>query len=456
MKEEKILKYTTRACFLLLIIFMFLISVKFVARNVLYEKMGIEGKFISWLLGGEVTADPNSNKVNIDWETPYPHSLEINSDNKINSIIRFDIENEFINNLKSKLEYYASNILFNQDHLDKMVSKYENLIGWKFVGTNNNAIVMKNGYLMYTTPLHKEEEIIEIADSISDFQDHLSKKKIPFLFVNFASKVCQYDNQLFPHSQTYVNENCNALLAKLSDRNVYTIDFREEIHNEKLDHYNIFYKEDSHWKIETGFWAAGILANYLNQDFDFQFNQDNFNKNNYRKFLDKKIHDANQSSNSAIFHTVRKEYDVLFPTFHTDFHLVIPTKKIDSTGIFEDVFINENLKDLSDKILDTNPAHNYYTWNILNDPLSLIHNRSSLVHNKGKKILILQGSFGSSLTPYLATDVEYIDIIYPPGFNGSIRTYVEQTSPDLVILMYSATYIAPIDWDTYNSAFDLR
>lgn len=60
------------------------------------------------------------------------------------------------------------------------------------------------------------------------------------------------------------------------------------------------------------------------------------------------------------------------------------------------------------------------------------------------------------MTGYLAFDVQYIDVIHPMAFNGSIRKYVEETRPDMVVMMYCGKNIVPIDWSTHLSQFDLR
>jgi hypothetical protein len=76
--------------------------------------------------------------------------------------------------------------------------------------------------------------------------------------------------------------------------------------------------------------------------------------------------------------------------------------------------------------------------------------------NADKKILLLQDSFSHYSTSFLACDMGAVDTIYLPAFSGSVRSYIEQTKPDAVVLMYAEGNIDPIDWSGHSSFFDLR
>lgn len=107
-------------------------------------------------------------------------------------------------------------------------------------------------------------------------------------------------------------------------------------------------------------------------------------------------------------------------------------------GTFEDVFINKERLETKN-YYNSDPYHAYY--NGLNCALAHINN-SRTTSNPNKKILIIQDSFGWCMTPFLSLDIAAIDTIYPEKFTGSIETYIEETKPDMVIMLYSPTSIA--------------
>ena len=50
--------------------------------------------------------------------------------------------------------------------------------------------------------------------------------------------------------------------------------------------------------------------------------------------------------------------------------------------------------------------------------------------------------------------MELIDVA---DFTGSIKSYIEESKPDTVLLLYNPTMIEPIDWSSYTSSkFDFR
>lgn len=89
-----------------------------------------------------------------------------------------------------------------------------------------------------------------------------------------------------------------------------------------------------------------------------------------------------------------------------------------------------------------------------NDPIGIFKNKSAK-DNEDKKILILQDSYSWYSTTYLACDVGEIHVIHPT-LNGSIRAYIKELQPDVVIIMYCAMNIKAIDLSTHTGAFDLR
>ena len=49
--------------------------------------------------------------------------------------------------------------------------------------------------------------------------------------------------------------------------------------------------------------------------------------------------------------------------------------------------------------------------------------------------------------------LDLLDLRY---FNGSVETYIAETQPDVVMVLYNPGNLKEIDWDTHLSTFDFR
>jgi hypothetical protein len=86
------------------------------------------------------------------------------------------------------------------------------------------------------------------------------------------------------------------------------------------------------------------------------------------------------------------------------------------------------------------------------NPLLVIHN--NFLHGN-KKILIIKDSFVNNLAPFLSLGIEHIDMLDLRHFTGSIKTYIKQTQPDMVIVMYNPSALA-MDDSAHKRMFDFR
>ena len=70
----------------------------------------------------------------------------------------------------------------------------------------------------------------------------------------------------------------------------------------------------------------------------------------------------------------------------------------------------------------------------------------------GKRVLILRISFGTSMVPYVSQLCEYVDLITPNLYSGSINEYIEEYRPDVVIVAYTVRTFQSMDDDGGDSS----
>lgn len=241
-------------------------------------------------------------------------------------------------------------------------------------------------------------------------------------------------------------------------RGVDTFDFREEMIEDGLDWYDSYYQTDHHWKTETGLWAAGKLAEKLNEEAGLHFDAAVFEKEKYKFDTFENCFLGGQGCSVTLANARPEDYTRIVPVFETQFSLQIPTRSVELEGSYEDVLFDEKQLEQILSYSSEDYMHQpdaYHCARARNDALVHIRNLNSQ-GNADKKILFLQDSFSWYSTSFLACDIGAVDVIHLPEFTGSVRSYIEKTRPDAVVLMYCERNVKPIDWETHESTFDLR
>ena len=466
MIRKNALNWAVIICWTIVFFFFLTIVTRFLTRQVLVERLGWDNAFTHAVFLGHEESTAVRPPAKIDWSEQYPFQGGEGVAKSRDSIAGGD-HIRYLNNaaviVKSKVRSYTTDMLLGQIALTEVARTYNRIIGFPLIQADS-VIILNNGYLTYKEELIDDGHIDEIADSVKNFSDFLSGMDIGFVYVNAGSKVCPYDKQLPTGAIEHSNENGDELLQALTSRNVPVIDLREEMMKAGLDWYDSYYKTDHHFTSLTGLWAAGVLARYLNDECSFAFDDEVFDPAQYQidHFENNML--GSQGRTVTLANCELDDYDRVLPKFDTFFYLKIPTRDIAEEGSYSEVLFDteffDQIADYSESDFLTKPG-GFGAIKLGNYDLAIIENLASN-HNANKKILMLEDSFGLYLTSFLAADVAEIDTIYlgdpgeGQGFNGSVRAYIEQTQPDVVVRLYGEMNIRPIDWATHDSLFDLR
>lgn len=394
-------------------------------------------------------------KTDIDWEIQYPFADEKRvSDHLPEFVISRYLKT--INNVTGKTDNVLSQYIPFKYHAVRALKKIELAIGYDLQVSRNteDIIYLKNGSLTYVQPKTKYVYLEEIAGLVQEFAESLKTSGISFFYVNVGSKVCPFDKQMYPENVEYSNENADAFLRMLEKRGVDCLDFRKEMISHGMNWYDAYYITDHHWKTETGLWAAGVIAEKLNNEYGYSFDkrffeQDSYCITNYDNFW------AGSLGRKDAFATIHLEpYSLILPAYETNYTLKIPTRGIALTGSYTSTLFD--LQQFEQTASYTKSQHlsqsdAYHAIRMENHPLIHLSN-NLMTNNNGKKILFLQDSYGWYCASYLASDVSGIDTIFAPSFNGSIRRYIEDTKPDTVIMLYDARKLD----EKWRACFEVR
>lgn len=476
MKNKTVLDISVRICFFVLVFFMLVIVIRFFTRQVCVEIMGWDNAFTKTVFLGDegivnkpkpVEKEGEETTVEVDWDKLYPFQGDNTQDEVINAssiLSPFVKYKSLVSIIEHKIETYTGDLLFGHMLLTKAGKLYNSFIGCAEMPMNNSSdtcIFLNNGYMTYTVELMKDEEIKELADSVSDFSDWLTNQGIGFVYANAGSKIFESDKQLPAGETDYINENADELISMLNDKGVDVLDYRPLQKEKYVDWYSSYYMTDHHWKNTTALWAAGVLANHLNNNYGFGFDESYFSEDMYSIETTDNYFLGGQGRSLTSAVCGLEPFSKIKPIYETDLSIKIPTRGIDLNGSYEETLFREKFYDSIAEYkgtdFDTKPdAYTSVMWR--NDALGNVENYLT-TDNEGKKILMIQDSFGYFLSTYLALDIPRIDLINLNRFTGSIKSYIEETKPDVVVVLYCEKSITAIDDESYighKHFFDYR
>lgn len=412
--------------------------------------------------------DETSETITVDWANLYPFQDENNAYVE-QELTQVETERQesgvlssyksIIDNLKYLIDYYTNHMIMGRSKMVLISSELRCFLGILSIHEDQEIIKMENGYLTFSEEKRTTQEIKEIADSLKEFNDFCIDNGTNFIYINAGSKVNPIDKQLNFNNvkREFTNENGSALLNALQEQNIDTVDLREEAISAQLDWYGTYYMSDHHWKNTTALWAAGVTAKKLNDVYGFNYDMSYFSFDSYDISHYEDVFLGSQGRILRDFSYI-EDFDMVIPKYNTNYTIHVPIKELEITGEYSQSLID---KELFGEILNyskndyLDKPDPYHVSRIRNDANTIVYNNLK-TNNSGKKILIMQDSFGFFYAGYLASDVDEVDIIFPSSFTGSIRAYIKEMKPNVVILMYYEGNIKPIDWTTHMSQFDMR
>ncbi len=326
---------------------------------------------------------------------------------------------DFTQVIPTKVERYLDTSCKLHDSITDLLGAVDNLLQKEVVLNvkGKNCIVkLSNGYLTGAFPYSPSQKI---QNNIIDFSKWLDEKNISFLTLITPDKsddsVSDFP-EVVPHGYSQMHDE---YIEFLKENKLKYMDSKEVLLLENSDLYSWFYKYDHHWNVHATFLIAEKVAKLLNNEFKITADTSVINKANFKLTVYPDCFRGGYGK--ALGSSMKEDMEVYYPTQKTCFHVEIPSRGIDRTGSFENTLINQE---------SITPILKYTLFLFDDNPLVRIENKTC---NNRTRVLVIKKSFANSLCPYLASTVQYLDIIDPRSFDGSIRSFIEQTNPDIVI-----------------------
>lgn len=340
--------------------------------------------------------------------------------NLINFYVNDEVDyNEWTADLGSKFETDIATTFFEKFQFVNLNGAVRNLLGQQEM---NGVVKLDNGYLLTTLPYSSDDYLQKCADHVVTFNTYLRERGTALVYASPPYTSGKYDPELPEGVEDYGNSNIDRFISMLNNASVDTIDFREKMYEDGIDHYDMMYKTDHHWNTEAGFYAYGIFEDYIVEKTGCSVDERISDIDNYTVTTYKNWHLGSRGQRTGRYYAGIDDFDLIIPNFDTAI-------QSDSgvVGCMQDVVIN--MEPLQNKEYTSRYT---YDW-VLGDSLGHYVN---LDCENEIKILIVTDSFGKAVTPFLMMGFSEIDFVYNEDVSGITPEFIESFDPDIVILMY--------------------
>ena len=327
--------------------------------------------------------------------------------------------------------------------------RYDRLIGWDFVPMiPGNVYMLPDGWMFYPTlPFDMGEYVGEMVS----FADFCKEQGAYFLFVPNPPPLSEEtDGDLIGRVDFSLQKNI-AMVQGLSSSGINVLNLCPLMRQDFPDtpYHQLFFRTDHHWLPTTGLWAAGRIAQRLQEDCGICLPEELMRRENYRKETYPAYFLGSQGKKRTLVYTEPDDFFLLYPKFPTQLHYEIPGLGIDTRGDFSVIY---DMHELERK--DFYGSNPYAAYNYADCSLIRVENFAPEAANL--KILVIKDSFANSVAPFLALTVKRTDIIDLRHFTGSIRSYVKETRPDIVLVIHTTAVDYPIERDSHKDDYDFR
>ncbi len=276
----------------------------------------------------------------------------------------------------------------------------------------------------------QDEDIIRRAKKVVEFNKTLQKKNIPLLYVQVPHKLSANADKLPPSLKDYTDYNADLLKGILVEAGVDFLDLRTKLTTSKsMD--ELFMKTDHHWKIETSFEAASDIEKYLNNNYGFNIDKKFYDPKNYNKKILKNSFLGSLGRRVGQSYAGVNDFTLITPNFETDFTVsqINKNNTIVTSGKFEKAVLRM-------KYLKGPVRTNRYAVYPGEHREFLLKNN---LIEKGK-VLIIKSSSGNPVSCFMSLGLNEVRTVDPRRFkNESILKLIDDTKPDIVILLHNAS-----------------
>ncbi len=389
--------------------------------------------FISWSL----LKPKNTTLIN----QYFPSSLQIRP-----SLAHAGQEIEYTK-IRDVLEYRATNGIPALDKFVKSASvtnsalltvnaQFQRLLGKHTVrqkltstlfSTGNHTTNIDHNILNYKN-YYAKTNADPYIDYLKYFTKEMHKNSIEVLYLRRPEKI-EHINYSQRTQSLIKKPTLSGLVYEGINGHMDRIDLMDLWDNKWGEPYELFFKTDHHWQQLGAFRLFQSISKILENKYNIEINKEYLKLDNYDQIV---LPRAFLGSTGRFVGYAGGELDdflLLSPLFPTYLDVKRSSAETSGVGVFDQVFYDTTYLP---------PAHYYFkgniygTFNYQEHALIQINNK---MNNNGKKIVMLNDSFSSSIAPFFSLFVDELHMIDTRLYNGNVIDYIARVQPDLVIIM---------------------
>lgn len=434
----------------LLVFVMLTVFVRLWTSKVLVKRAHMDNVITQTILYGNVDLqkiDTKAPQDKISWEKIYPFA-DIDGRKKVTSLPTKKIENKAVS-VEKKIDEWTGKHLLGYYKLAEVGRWYEAEIGWNLISPTQEIVPLGDGFWSFA---HPRVNVQEKSASIAALSQATQEMGAKFIYIQAPFKVDKYGDLAVNGRVDFTNQNCDDLLTQLDAYGITTVDLREDLHHwaqtENSNFHDFFYHTDHHWKPETALKAAKVVGNKL-KDYGIPFDDSHYDIQEFDIDVLPEYFLGSQGKRATLAKTKADDFSILHPKFITNIHLNIPEKNIEETGNFELVYDKHCVERRDYYNLNPYAMYGYGDAQVMD-----IENL--LLPPTDKRVLIIKDSFCDTMAPFLALGIRNLMTIDVRHFTGSVKAYIAEHKPDIVIVMYTEVETKPINWSTHTDQYDFR
>ncbi len=265
--------------------------------------------------------------------------------------------------------------------------------------------------------------------------DFLKANGINFMYVNQPTKYI--DDSEFEREfgvKTFCNRNADRFVKGLRDAGVPVLDLRESLVSQGMNVKDMFYRTDHHWTVPTGLWAAGEIANALNENFGYDIDPEYYNPDNFVKEEYPEVWLGEQGKKVSLSYVGLDDYICMYPEYETSYTF---------PGDWDDYFEGDFSYFVQRSIMNTEvDVYEAYSWHYG-------YARCDVTNNlvESGNVLLICDSYEQTVEPFLSLGLNKTAsvIMRDMGEDFDIRQYILDGGYDTVVITYAQTWFGAHD-----------
>ena len=332
--------------------------------------------------------------------------------------------NEWSADLGSKFETDVATAFLSKVQFVNFNGAVRRLLGQREM---NGVVKLNNGYLLTTFDRSSDEFLNACADNVSALNAYLAKRGTALVYASTPYTSGKYDPELPAGIEDYGNDNIDRFVAMLEQKGVDTIDFRETMREDGINHYDMMYKTDHHRNTKAGFYAYGKLEDYIVEKTGCTVDERISDIDCYTITTYPEWHLGSRGQRTGRYYAGIDDFDLILPSFETKIQ-----HKNGTVGTLEELAINKA------PLMERKYTSRYtYDWTLGGSTESFLN----LNCPNDIKVLIITDSFGNAVNPYLIIGFREFTCVYNAKSDEITPEYIESYDPDVVILMYYPQFL---------------